>query len=102
MPERMGNAGLGRPEASAMISFPTVNEAIGRAKRFGLKLHSVPSPAGITADVLEGRFGWLLWGFRRLIYLRRGRYVSWYEWRAGTEVQLELPFASEDAETGES
>lgn len=81
-----------------MISYATPGEAIGLARRFGLVLRTIPRPRGITADVLEGRAGWFAWSTRRLIYLKRGRVVSWYEWQRPPEQQLELPFAADDPE----
>ena len=53
------------------------------------RLHLVPAPAGITADVLEGRAGWFLQHRRRLIYLKRGRRVCWFQW---VERQLQFTF----------
>lgn len=67
----------------------TPTEALRPPGVIGWEFRVVASP-GIASRMLEGRAGTLLHGRgRKLIYLRKGRRVCWFEWR---QVEPMLPF----------
>ena len=64
-------------------------EALRPPSNVGFRLCMVPAPGGLSSEHLTGRAGQLKHGRRRLVYLRRGRRVVWFEWQDG---QVVFPF----------
>ena len=60
------------------------------------RLYLVARPVGLPIGILAGRAGWLNWRGRRLVYLKRGQSVTWYEWRRPPDPVL--PFGENHAE----
>lgn len=52
-----------------------------------MTLRGIPAPSRVVAAAVSGRAGEFFQHGRRLIYLKRGRRVCWFEWR---EAQLTL------------